>query len=170
MIKVQDYGNKIAVKNPRNGSVTEMINVIFIEEGRSGVNAHMSETSAFLSSIVGEDVGLALQRTHTHPVQASKIGLFPKGQEFPGFVNRGLFSTPQMRAQLDADPRIIDGRPTYFATWIGNSPEEDVDLRMSNDELAKAFPKILQRAVVNTANVQVLQQAPVAANPVAITG
>lgn len=169
MIKVQDYGNTIAVRNPRNGSETLMTNVIFVEEGRSGVNAHMSETSAFLSSIVGEDVGLSLQRTHTHPVQASKIGLFPKGQEFPGYINRGLFSTPQMRTQENVDPRIIDGRPTYFATWIGNTPEDDVDARMSNDELAKVFPEVLKKANLGVAAVRVVKAA-VAANPVVVTG
>lgn len=157
-IKVQDYGSKIVVTNPRNGQKTEMINVIFTEAERGGVNAHMSETSKFLSQLIGEEVGLSLIRSHTHPVLSSKIQFFPIGQEFPGHINRGLFSTPQMRQQKDVDPRVIDGRPTYFATWIGDKPEDDVDLRLSNDELAKSYPEMLKSANAGVSQVEVVQQ------------
>lgn len=160
MIKVLRYGNTIAVRNPQTGQETTLVNVIFIEEGRSGGDNKMSETSQFLSQLVGDEVGLSNLRTHTHPVLADKVGLFPEGKEFPGMhINRGLFSTPQMKQQEVADPRMIDGRPTYFKTWIDNKAEDDVDHRISNDVLLVANPSSILNARVGGTEVRILETA-----------
>jgi hypothetical protein len=172
MIKVLRHGNTIEVENPVTGEVNVMINVTFIEEGRGGADRGMTETTAFLSQLTGQEVGLSQLRVHTHPVLASKIGLFPIGQEFPGHINRGLFSTPQIRQQIDKDPRIIDGKPTYFKTWISDRPEADVDMRVDNNILASVRPSEVFNANVGAANVRVLETAMAAgrtANPMGMT-
>lgn len=159
MIKVLRHGNTISVQNPVTGEWQNMINVTFIEEGRGGADKGMTETTAFLSSITGEEVGLNQVRIHTHPVIADKIGHFPLGAEFPGHINRGMFSTPQIRQQVDKDPRIVDGRPTYFKTWISNKAEDDVDMRMDNNVLAQMKPSAVFASNVQAANVRVLESA-----------
>jgi len=160
MMKVLRHGNTISVQNPVTGEWNQLINVVFVEEGRGGADKGMSETTAFLASITGDDgVGLNQVRIHTHPVMADKIGLFPVGQEFPGHINRGLFSTPQIRQQVDRDPRIIDGKPTYFKTWISNKPEEDVDMRMDNNVLGQVNPSSVFSSSVGAANVRTVQNA-----------
>lgn len=157
MIKVLRHGNTISVQNPVTLEWTEMINVTFIEEGRGGADKGMTETTKFLESITGDqNVGLNQVRIHTHPVMAEKIGLFPVGTEFPGHINRGLFSTPQIRQQVDKDPRIIDGKPTYFKTWISARPEEDTDLRMDNNVLAGVRPSAVFGGFVSAANVKLV--------------
>lgn len=155
MIKVLRHGNTISVQNPVTGEWTQMINITFVEEGRAGADKGMSETSAFLSAITGENVGLSQLRTHTHPVVAEKVGLFPIGKEFPGHINRGMFSTPQIRQQLDKEARIIDGRPTYFKTWIEDRPQDDVDMRIATDVMAAALPSSMFSSNVGAAKVRV---------------
>lgn len=157
MIKVLRHGNVINVQNPVTGEWNEMVVITFVEEGRTGADKGMSETSAFLSALTGEQVGLTQLRTHSHPVLSSKIGLFPIDKEFPGHINRGLFSTPQIRQQLDKEARLIDGKPTYFKTWISEFPEEDKDLRMDNDVLTQKQPNAIFGANVGAAKVSVLQ-------------
>lgn len=159
MIRVLRHGNTISVQNPVTGEWQNMINVTFIEEGRGGADKGMTETTAFLSSVTGEEVGLNQVRIHTHPVLADKIGHFPIDTEFPGHINRGLFSQPQIRQQVDKDPRIVDGKPTYFKTWISNKPEEDVDMRMDNNVLASMKPSAVFGSNVQAANVRVLESA-----------
>jgi hypothetical protein len=160
MIKVLRHGNTISVQNPATGEWTDMINVTFAEEGRGGADKGMSETTAFLSNITGDaNVGLNQIRIHTHPVKVDKIGLFPIGQEFPGHINRGLFSQPQIRQQVDKDPRIVDGKATYFKTWISDTPEEDVDMRMDNNVLGSVKPSAVFGANVGAANVKTLEYA-----------
>lgn len=140
-IKVLRHGDTIAVTNPVTGKEQVMVNVTFMEEGaRGGADAQMSETSDFLSEIVGQEVGLQTLRIHTHPVLRDKIELFPVGSNFPGFINRGMYSTPQLRQQENVAPRMIDGRPTYFKTWIGRAAEADVDKRIDNDVLVDKSP------------------------------
>jgi hypothetical protein len=157
MIKVLRHGNVISVQNPITGELNEMINVTFVEEGRAGADKGMFETSAFLSALTGEQVGLSQLRTHTHPVISTKIGLFPVGQEFPGHINRGMYSTPQIRQQLDKDARLIDGRPTYFKTWISEKAEDDVDQRMDNNVFTQVNPSSLFSANVGAATVNVVK-------------
>jgi len=166
MIKVLRHGNVISVQNPITGEYNEMINVTFVEEGRAGADKGMFETSAFLSALTGEQVGLSQLRTHTHPVLSTKIGLFPVGQEFPGHINRGMYSTPQIRQQLDKDARLIDGRPTYFKTWISERAEDDVDMRMDNNIFVQANSNALFTANVGAANVNVVKaNRPEGGNP-----
>jgi len=137
MIRVLRHGDTIAVRNPVTGQEQLMVNVTFVEEGgRNGGDAQMSETSQLLSEFAGENVGLQNLRIHTHPVLANKVKNFPIDATFPGFINRRLYSTPQLRQQVGVDARMVDGKPTYFKTSIGRTPEEDVDLRISNDVLA----------------------------------
>jgi hypothetical protein len=145
MIKVSKHGNRTLVTNPVNGQKTEMINVTFTEEGRSGGNAQLSDTSAFLSQFTGGNSGLDNIRVHTHPIKAELIGAFPVGKTLAGYINRNLYSTPQIRQQEGVDSRMVDGRPTYFTTYISANPEKDRDLRVSNETLmahnAEAFTR-----------------------------
>lgn len=154
MVKVFRHGETIVVSNPVNGQQQRMVNVTFIEEGRSGGDVRMSDTTSFLNEIAGEEVGLTQVRIHTHPILESKLHLFPIGKEFRGHINRGLYSTAQLRQQRDVDPRIIDGRPTYFRTWISDKPEEDVDMRMSNEALTKVDPTLISKANVGATEVR----------------
>lgn len=163
-IKVLKHGNKIAVRNPVTGEEEVLINVVFVEEGRSGGDANMSETSQFLSQITGEEVGLNQLRIHTHPVLAKKIGLFPVDSEFPGHINRGLFSTPQLQQQVGRPARLVDGKPTYFKTWISEKPEDDVDQRIDNDVLMSKAPDMLFDAQIGATRVRVLEQVAVPAS------
>lgn len=161
-IKVLRHGNTIAVRNPVNGQEQTMVNITFVEEGRGGADSKMSETSAFLSSITGQEVGLANARIHTHPVRLELAKYFPVGKELPGFINRGMYSTPQLRQQVNVDARMLDGKPTYFKTWIGNKQEDDEDMRVSLEALIAVHPEELRNALVGVAEVRVIEQAPVA--------
>jgi hypothetical protein len=157
MIKVLRHGDTISVRNPITGTDNVMVNVTFVEEGRNGGDATMSETSAFLAAITGGDeVGLQNLRIHTHPVLEEQLGKFPIGQELPGHINRGMFSTPQLKQQEGVPPRMINGRPTYFKTWIGPNPEEDVDYRISNDVMAASSPNSVFGAQIGAAQVRVV--------------
>jgi hypothetical protein len=158
MIKVLRHGNRIAVVNPVTGQEEEMVNVVFVEEGRDGADAKMSESSDFLSSVLGEQVGLTNLRIHTHPILAGKVNLFPIGKELPGHINRGMYSTPQLRQQIGVDARIVDGRPTYFKTWISNKPEDDKDERISNDVLASVNPGSFAGAQIGATVVRLVEE------------
>jgi hypothetical protein len=165
MIRVLRHGNTISVENPVTGEWQNMINVTFVEEGRGGADKTMSDTTAYLDSLFGDQsaqpvqTGLNQVRIHTHPVLADKIGMFPVGAEFPGHINRSMYSTPQLRQQTDKDARMIDGRPTYFKTFISATPEEDKDFRMDNDTIAKVKPSLLFTANVQAARVNILETA-----------
>lgn len=158
MIKVLKHGNIIAVRNPVTGREQRMVNVVFVEEGRAGADPKMSQTSDFLSNITGENVGLNSLRVHTHPVLEEKIDLFPPQKEFPGHINRGLYSTPQLRQQENVDARMIDGKPTFFKTWISNNPEEDVDLRIDAEVLVSAKPDAVFSANTRGTEVRIVEQ------------
>lgn len=157
MIKVLRHGNRINVINPVTGQPTEMVNVIFVEEGRSGANPQLSITTDFLSSLVGEDVGLQNLRVHTQPVLVNQLEKFPIGKEFPGHINRGLFSTPQMQQQENRPARMIGGKPTYFSTWIDGVAAEDVDQRVSNEILLRTDPDAFRKANVGATRVEILE-------------
>lgn len=159
MIKVQRHGRSFAVKNPATGKETDMINIVFVEEGRKGANSSLSGSSNFLSSVIGEDIGLEQTRTHTHPVLLKAIGKFPVNKEFPGHINRELHSIPQMRQQEGIEARAIDGRPTYFKTWIEEKAVDDVDKRMSNELLLSVSPALVFNARAGGAEVRILSEA-----------
>lgn len=158
MIKIARHGNKTAITNPANGKVQEMINVIFQESGRSGANAKMSSTSDFLDSLVGTKTGLEQVRTHTHPVLASEIDKYPVGGELNGYINRTMFSIPQIGQQEGTKSRLIDGRPTYFTTYISGAPEADIDERFSNETLLKVDPNAFGKVNTRAATVNVLER------------
>lgn len=158
MIKVLRHGNIIAVRNPITGKDQKMINVVFTEEGRGGADQKMTQTSEFLSQLAGENVGLSNLRVHTHPVLEEKINLFPPDKEFPGHINRGLYSTPQLRQQESVDPRMIDGKPTYFKTWISNQPEDDLDVRIDPEVLMSANPEVIFNANTRGTEVRIIEQ------------
>lgn len=155
MVKVFRYGDKIAVRNPANPSeVTHMVKVTFMEEGREGGNAQVSNTTAILDRLLaeelnGETTGLNQFRIHTQPVREDQVRLFPIGRQFNAFINRGLFSTPQLRQQEGVRPRMIDGRPTFFLTWMEDVKRDDVDQRLSNDVLATIHPEYFAEQVVS---------------------
>lgn len=161
MITVQRYGNRIIVRNPVNGQDNTMLNVVFVEEGRGGADAGMTESANHLSRITGETVGLSQLRVHTQPILESKIHLFEIGKQFPGYINRGLYSTAQLKRQTDPDVefRMLDGRPTYFKTWISDTPRPDADFRVSNEVLMTADPAKFMRARVRTAQVATIEYA-----------
>jgi hypothetical protein len=160
MLKVLRHGNTIEVQNPVTGEWNQMINVTFIEEGRGGADKAMSETTKFLADITGDaGVGLNQVRIHTHPIMSDKIGLFEIDKEFPGHINRGLFSTPQIQQQVDKPARIVDGKPTYFKTWISEKAEDDQDLRVDNNVLLASNPAKLFQSQVGAANVRVFETA-----------
>lgn len=161
MIKVIAYGDRILVPNPaKPGQQTEMVNVTFSEEGRPGANQSLSESSDFLSRIAGVQTGLDQLRVHTQPIQVNAVAKFPLGFEIPSlFINRKLFSTPQMRKQENVAPRTIEGRPTYFTTEISDAKKEDVDLRLSNEAIINAQGSILFAARVGATEVRVVRAA-----------
>lgn len=158
MLTVQKHGNKIVVTNPANGSKTELINVVFVEEGRSGAIGSMSASSDFLSRITGSNTGLDNLRVHTHPIKADKIDLFPVGKQLPGHINRKLFSTPQISQQQGVQSRMVDGKPTYFTTSLDDVAKPDEDFRMDNSDLVKVNPDYFRNSRVGVAEVSVLER------------
>lgn len=149
-IKVRELGDRITVANPaKPGEVTEMQNVIFIEEGRSGANIGLSTSSDLLSEFVGENVGLIQTRTHTQPVRLDQVQKFQIGMEIPNLhINRELHSVPQMKNQVDKEARMINGKPTYFVTYLSKEALPDKDFRLDIDTLAKFNPSELFDAQV----------------------
>lgn len=156
-IKVLKHGRRETITNPVNGQKTEMITISFTEQGRSGGNAQMSDTSAFLSQFTGANSGLDNIRVHTHAVRADLIDNFPVGKELRGFINRNLFSTPQTSQQEAVRPRMIDGRPTFFTTYISANAEKDRDLRVPNDVLMRSNPEYFFSSTTSAAIVEVLE-------------
>lgn len=157
MLIVLKHGNRVRVENPVDGSSTELINVVFAEEGRSGAISSMSGTSDFLSRLTGENVGLDNIRVHTHPIKADKIGFFPLGRKIAGHINRKLYSQPQIRQQEHVESRMVDGKPTYFTTYIDDAAKEDLDYRMTNETLAQVDPDQFRRIRTGTAQVDILE-------------
>lgn len=160
MIKVQSHGRPYRVNNPaKAGQANTMINVVFVEEGRSGANQTLASSSAFLNQLVGANTGLSQVRTHTQPVLAETIDKYAIDAEFPGHINRTLYSSPQLQNQVDKAPRMIDGRPTYFITELANIAKDDVDNRLPVAVAAQLFPETFNSALVSTAEVQQLTDA-----------
>lgn len=166
-IKVFRYGNRIVVTNPANpAQQTAMVNVTFVEEGRRGANHQVSDTSAILDRLIadelgdGETTGLQQIRIHTQPIREDQIAKFPIGRELNGgFINRALYSTPQLRQQQGVRPRMIDGRPTFFTTTIEDVARDDKDNRISNDVLAQIHPEYFSEEVVSqSARVDVTER------------
>lgn len=165
MVKVLRHGNKIRVKNPITGELTVLIDVVFVEEGRSGANKSLAATNDVFNTYFGKSVGLDQLRTHTQAFKEGEIGNFPIHKDFNGegtktfpfFINRTMYSTPQMRQQVGVAPRMIDGKPTYFTTAIEAMPMEDVDKRDPVEITAKLRPQLWDSAVVGTAEVEILE-------------
>lgn len=157
MLTVLRHGNKIAVKNPVTGEITEMINVAFVEEGRSGAIGSMSASSDFLSKVTGQSVGLDTLRVHTHPVISDKINFFPVGKKIEGHINRKIFSTPQMAQQEHVQSRMVDGKPTFFTTYLDDTARADEDFRMTNETLAQINPDLFKETRTRVAEVNVLE-------------
>lgn len=158
MIKVLRHGAKFSVKNPITGNPNTMANVVFVEEGRSGGDAKMTGSSDFLSNALGTQVGFNQLRTHTQPVLEEKLELFPVGKELPGHINRGIYSTPQLRQQQSVQARMIDGRPSYFKTWFDTEAKEDEDKRISLDVQVSVNPNSVFNAQIGAAEVRVISQ------------
>jgi len=167
IVKVHRHGDTFATMNPATGEWQEMVNVVFVEEGRQGVNRTLSDTSDYLSQMMGEDVGLKNTRTHTQPVKKEAIdkGLFPVGFEMPGYINREMYSTPQMANQQDKIPRVVDGKITYFKTSIEATPKDDADYRIAVANVDIVPQELITQAAQNLRATQVrtIHRAP---NPV----
>jgi hypothetical protein len=167
MIKVRAHGDRVAVYNPVTRKEQDMTKVVFSEDARGGANSRMKESSDALSDFFGENVGFeGLPRTHTHLVKTDQLSKFPIHRDFGGesdftlplFINRGLFSKPQMEAQRNVQGREIDGRLTYFATWIGKSQEDDIDERLSEEALIELNPNSVLNAQVRATEVRILDK------------
>lgn len=161
MLKVLKHGSKIRVKNPVTGEWTEMINVQFVEEGRTGAVGTIANSSKFLDRLTGKQTGLNQLRTHTQPVNADEIETFPVGSEIQGHINRVMYSQPQMRQQQQVLARMVDGKPTFFVTELDQLPKDDRDERVKNETLAIINPQILRDAGVGVAEVITVEAAPI---------
>lgn len=160
MIKVLRHGGRISIQNPITQAWQEAVNVVFIEEGRNGANDALSNGSNLLTQAVGVETGLANLRIHTQSVLTSAIKEFPVGKEISSlFINRKLYSTPQMRQQVDVEARMVDGKPTYFTTYVDNKQQPDIDLRLDNNVLVTVNPGALIGARVGAAEVRVISSA-----------
>ena len=154
MIRVVKHGQKRVIVNPRNPKEeTVEIPVTFIEEGRGGLNANLTQSSELLSEWAGANVGLNLSRTHTFPVRENQIEKFAIDTELPFFINRTLTSTKQMRQQENVEGRMIDGKLTYVSTTLSRTAEPDKDLRVSLETSAAIDPERVRRATTGTADV-----------------
>jgi hypothetical protein len=165
MVKVLRHGNTIRVKDPATGKTTVLTDVTFVEEGRSGANKSLSTSNDVFSQLFGRNMGLDQRRTHTQPFKQEELINFPVHQDFGGesdktfpfYINRTMYSTPQMRQQVNVAPRMIDGKPTYFTTAIEAIPAEDADKRDSAEITAKLRPQLWDNAIVGTAEVEILE-------------
>lgn len=159
MIKVLRHGNSRQIKNPVTGEWQTTTMVTFVEEGRGGANEALNESSSVLNQAVGKQTGLNNLRVHTQPVLDSALGDFPVNKTFPQlFINRRLFSFPQLAQQVNVAPRMIDGRPTYFTTSLSTQKIDDEDHRISNDSLARINPNAFMNAIVQATEVQIVEQ------------
>lgn len=158
MLTVLKHGNVFVVRNPADGRETEMVNVVFIEEGRPGAISSLSGSSDFLSNLMGEDLGLDQTRTHTQPIKADKIKFFPLGKKIEGHINRKLFSQPAMRQQEGVQSRLVDGKPTYFTTSLDQNIKPDEDYRMANETLAQVDPHAFRNTRLGNAEITILEK------------
>lgn len=153
MIEVLKYGDTITSTHPATKEKMQMVNVIFIERGRSGINYGLTNSAEFLSDALGTEMGLENVRVHTQPIPVEKIAKVPVGQRIEGFINRILTSTAQIEAQRGAKPRNVNGRPTFFQTVIEGQPKDDLDLRVSNETLARTNPELFYQAGIGATQV-----------------
>lgn len=170
MMKVLRHGNTIAVKNPATGKEEIMTDVVFVELGRGGANSNLSQSQEFLNELEGEDVGLPGVRVHTQPILVGFVGKYPVGRTIDGFINRRLYSTPQMPQQEGRPAREIDGRPTYFVTYLSKTPTDDQDFRDSNELLQKTHPEVFNGTQKRNTSVRVLEEAIAGGDPENVLG
>lgn len=154
MVKITGFSAEFETQDPRTGRWTKMINVLYEEEGRAAGSSNLAKSSQLLDELLGEETGLPQIRSHTQPMRATVAKKLKVGQEFPLFISRGLYSLPDIRKQINVPPRMVGNRPTYFLTWLADKPEVDVDERLSNDNLAKIWPKAFELATVQNANMR----------------
>lgn len=159
MIRVLRHGARTSVKNPVTQQETEMVRVTFVEEGRGGANPSLSKSSSFLDKVTGQKTGLDLQRTHTQAVLADKLQFFAVGAVLNGYINRKMYSTPQMNQQEPVAARMIDGRPTFFVTELDEAQRDDEDHRDSNELVVAIRPQSFSNIRTQTAEVKILQPA-----------
>jgi len=155
MIRVRSHGESFTSRFPATGQITEQTVIVFEETGkRQGANPSLTSSSELLDRLLGDETGLPQIRTHSQPVLKEKAHLLPVGKELPGFINRQLHSRAQMWNQIGRPPRMIDGRPTFFKTLLEDTPKDDVDMRDTNEVLAKTNPELFQNIQVRVSDVQ----------------
>jgi hypothetical protein len=170
MIKVLRHGKTSAVRNPATGREEIMVDVVFVELGRGGANVNLSASQDFLNELEGEDVGLPGIRVHTQPILKDMVHKYPIGRTIEsGFINRKMYSKPQMIQQEGRPPREIDGRPTYFVTWLGKTAQDE-DLRDSNEILSKTNPELFNGTFTRATSVRVLEEAQQFGDPENVLG
>lgn len=157
MVKVLRHGSRRTINNPVTGQPQETVVVVFVENDRGGDNGSSSslvESSNALSIAVGEDVGLAQIRSHSQSIPIDKLGFFPVGREFPDiFINRKLYSFPQMPQQQGVPPRMVDGSPTYFTSELSTVRKDDENKRIPDEKLIMVAPEMFLHAQVGAAVV-----------------
>lgn len=154
MVRVERYGKTITVDNPaRPGERTRQTVVVFTEEGRPEDLTGVARSNAVLSGITGKNVGIRNLRTHSQPILEEDLHRFPVGSEHPTlFINRSMYSTPQVEAQRNVLARMVDGQPTFFLTELATAPEGDKDKRMNLETIAHLQPFTVLNARVRVAN------------------
>lgn len=145
---------------PQTGKPTRGRKVTFLEKGRGGAKQTLVDSTNYLNSLTGKQTGLELFRTHTQFIREEELGDFPVGKKFQGFINRKMTSLPEMGQQENVLPQRIDGRPTYFQTYLWGTMEEDIDLRMTNEQLIQLKPELILNAITSRARVDIIDEQP----------
>lgn len=154
MVTVTSLGQKRKIQNPANLSEwTEVQIVTFQERGRSGANNSMAESTDALNKVLGVQTGLDTVRTHSHPVRIEVAQGLSVGKEMPLFINRKMYSLPQLEQQVGAAPRMVNGRPTYFLTYLSDTAQADEDLRLKTEELIAINKDAFSNSRVSAAQV-----------------
>lgn len=84
---------------------------------------------------------------------ATSLDKFPIGKEFPGHINRILYSSPQIAQQADKAPRMVDGKPTYFVTVMEQNAKDDIDNRLPLEVVASLRPSDIDNAILAVADI-----------------
>lgn len=146
MLTVSRISDPYTTENPVTKEKQRLVNVVFIEKGRGTANRGLDQSSQYLSSLIGEQIGLQGIRSHTEPVLEKFVSKFKVHKEFggiseetfPGHIIREMHSMPVISQQEGKPPQNVDGQPTYFKTTISQNIEDDKDFRISREELIKS--------------------------------
>lgn len=155
MLKVTGKGKPYDTQDPRSKQWTTLVNVIYEEVGRPTGKFGLVRSTELLDNFFGEATGLPQVRSHTQPMRVEVANKIKVGDEIPNLhINRGLYSLPDIKAQLDVKPRMIGNRPTFFLTWLDDKEADDLDERLPNEVLAQIRPDLFLAATVENAQIR----------------